>query len=142
MTKRSPVVHFPRPVRSPAQAPPSSSPSISPTSRITATQKAVVDGPVCFHRKELNLILSRYGAMVAAGHWRDYAIDMGRDCAVFSIFRHTSERPLYRLEKHPKLAAKQGAYLVRNERGMVLKRGRDLAQVLKVFEKKLELVQV
>lgn len=75
------------------------------------------------------------------GEWRDYAIDMGREFAVFSIFRHTSERPLYRLEKHPKLTKKQGAYLVRNDKGMILKRGKDLSQVLKVFDKKLELVK-
>ena len=96
---------------------------------------------VCFHRTELSLILSSYGAMVAQGAWRDYAIDMGRDCAVFSIFRHTSENPLYRLEKHPKLAKRQGAYLVRNHQGRILKRGKKLKQVLKIFENKLELIE-
>ena len=98
------------------------------------------DQIVCFHRTELSLILWHYGLRVAKGEWRDYAIDMGRDYAVFSIFRHTSERPLYQLEKRPLLAKKQGAYLVRNDKGMVLKRGHELALVLKVFDKRIELV--
>ena len=79
--------------------------------------------------------------MVAQGAWRDYAIDMGRDYAVFSIFRHTSENPLYRLEKHPKLAKRQGAYLIRNHQGRILKRGKKLNQVLKIFENKLEVIE-
>ena len=96
---------------------------------------------VRFYRLELNLILSYYGRMVAKGEWRDYAIDMRRDCAVFSIFKHTSEQPLYRVEKHPKLTRKQGAYLVVASSGQILKRGQDLGQVLKTFDKKIELVQ-
>ena len=103
--------------------------------------KPQVEPLICFHRTELSLILSCYGNKVAQGDWRDYAIDMGRDCAVFSIFRHTSERPLFRLEKHPKLAKKQGAYLVRNDKGRVLKRGKQLNQVLKIFEKKLAVIE-
>lgn len=96
------------------------------------------DPIVCFMRPELNVILSCYGMMVAKGEWRDYAIDMGRDLAVFSIFRHSSDRPLYRLEKNPKLSNKQGAYLVRNDQGRILKRGHDLKQVLKIFDKQLK----
>lgn len=95
---------------------------------------------VSFQRPELNLILSRYGMMVAKGEWRDYALDMGRDVAVFSIFRHTSERPLYRVEKHPKLSKKQGAYIVRNAEGSILKRGHDLSVVLKYFDKQLRVI--
>lgn len=103
----------------------------SPPDRAAATPAAPV---VAFHRTELSLILSVYGRMVAAGEWRDYAIDCLRERAVFSVFRRASEAPLYRIEKTPKLAAKQGAYQVVGLDGRVLKRGRDLAQTLKVFE--------
>lgn len=79
--------------------------------------------------------------MVAGGEWRDYGISHLKDRAVFSVFRRTSEMPLYRIEKSPKLARKQGAYAVINASGMVLKRGHDLAQVLKMFDKQIRLVQ-
>ncbi len=88
---------------------------------------------VTFDRHELNSILSVYGHHVAAGDWRDYAIDFGRDRAIFSIFKRASECPLYRVEKDPKLARKQGAFCVTDHTGRILKRGRDLAQVLKVI---------
>lgn len=90
-----------------------------------------------FDRRELGAILNVYGRMVAAGEWRDYAIDWLRDSAVFSIFRRASEMPLYRVEKHPALRLKQGAYAVVGAGGQVLKRGHDLKQVLRVFDAKL-----
>jgi hypothetical protein len=97
--------------------------------------------PVAFTREELSRILSLYGQFVAAGEWRDYAIDCLPECAVFSIFRRASEAPLYRIEKRPALAARQGAWLVVSITGVILKRGGDLAQVLRVFDrKKLRLV--
>lgn len=92
---------------------------------------------ISFHRRELGLILSVYGRMVAAGEWRDYAIDHLRDAAVFSVFRRASEAPLYRIEKRPKLAQRQGAYAVVALDGQVLKRGRELEPVLRVFDRKL-----
>lgn len=96
---------------------------------------------VCFNRLELNEILNVYGRMVAAGEWRDYAIDMGREKAVFSIFRRASEFPLYRIEKNPKLARKQGAYSVVTPTGLILKRGTELRRVLSVLEKNVRLVE-
>ena len=90
-----------------------------------------------FQRRELDLILNIYSMMVGAGEWRDYAIDSLRDRAVFSVFRRSSEVPLFTIEKNPKLARKQGAYSVINTGGMVLKRGHDLANVLQVFDKML-----
>ena len=92
---------------------------------------------VHFHRTELNIILSLYGRMVAAGEWRDYGISALKDAAIFSVFRRTAEQPLYRIEKRPKLASKQGAYLVIGMDGQILKRGHDLRQVLRVLERKL-----
>lgn len=94
-------------------------------------------GPVAFNRIELNAILRVYGQMVAAGEWRDYAIDHLDDRAVFSIFRGTAEIPLYRVEKNPKLANRQGAYSVIAASGFILKRGKELCNVLKIFDKKL-----
>ena len=104
---------------------------------------AAVSGPsqVCFNRLELNDILAIYGRMVAAGEWRDYAIDMGREKAVFSIFRRSSEFPLYRIEKNPKLARKQGAFSVVTPTGLILNRGTDLKRVLSVLEKGVRLVE-
>lgn len=93
-----------------------------------------------FHRRELNEILAVYGRMVAAGEWRDYAIDMGRDKAVFSVFRRSSECPLFRIEKNPRLARKQGAFSVVAATGLVLKRGHELKRVLSVLERRLSLV--
>lgn len=91
---------------------------------------------VSWHRRELDVILNLYGRKVAAGDWRDYAIDGLKDKAVFSIFRRSSEIPLFRIEKHPKLARKQGAYQVIAATGAILKRGHDLAQVIRVLDKK------
>ncbi|ARO26005.1 DUF2794 domain-containing protein [Rhizobium sp. S9] len=96
--------------------------------------------PVTFHRRELDAILWIYGRMVGEGEWRDYAIDHLKDRAVFSVFKRSGEMPLFRIEKSPKLAAKQGAYSVINVNGMILKRGHELNQVLKVFDKALKLV--
>jgi hypothetical protein len=95
---------------------------------------------ISFNRQELGAILKVYGRNVAAGEWRDYAIDQLKDKAVFSIFRRSSEFPLFRVEKTPKLARKQGQYAVVAPTGMILKRGADLEQVLKLFDKKLRLI--
>ncbi len=92
---------------------------------------------VSFHRTELMVILSLYGRMVAAGEWRDYGISSLTEVAVFSVFRRTAEHPLYRIEKRPKLRARQGQYAVIGMDGRVLKRGHDLKTVLRVLERKL-----
>ncbi|MCB5174571.1 DUF2794 domain-containing protein [Microvirga lenta] len=95
---------------------------------------------VSFNRAELQTILNLYGRKVAEGEWRDYAIDFLADKAVFSIYRRTSEVPLYRIEKDPKLAKKQGAYSVIVSSGLILKRGHELDRVLNVLDKKLKVV--
>lgn len=91
---------------------------------------------VSFDRRELTTILSVYGRMVACGEWRDYGISSLRDLAVFSVFRRTAEHPLYRIEKRPKLRARQGIYAVVGMDGQILRRGHDLAAVLKVLERR------
>lgn len=88
-----------------------------------------------FERRELERLLRLYGRMVAAGEWRDYAMDGLSDVAVFSVFRRASERPLYRIEKRPALARRQGAWAIIGEGEMVLRRGHDLEQVLRFFDK-------
>ena len=95
---------------------------------------------IAFDRSELRTIFNLYGRRVAEGEWRDYALDFRRDKAVFSIYRRTSEMPLYRIEKDPKLARRQGAYAVIATGGQVLKRGTDLGRVLAVLEKPLRSV--
>jgi hypothetical protein len=95
---------------------------------------------VAFDRKELNLILSVYGRKVAQGEWRDYAMDFLRERAVFSIYARVSERPLFIIEKLPRLRNRQGQYAVSNQEGRVLKRGHDLALVLRVLDPHLVVV--
>jgi hypothetical protein len=98
--------------------------------------------PITFDRRELSLIMGLYGRYVAEGEWRDYAIDFGKQAATFAIHRHTSEQPLYRVVKNPELAQKQGQYSVIAPGGLILKRGNDLEQVLKVLVKKPKLSEV
>lgn len=106
---------------------------------MTAQPPAQFTAPeqTAFHRTELNVILGLYGRMVAAGEWRDYGLSHLRDVAVFSVFRHTAENPVYRIEKRPKLRLRQGQYAVIGMDGQILKRGHDLRQVLRVLERKL-----
>ena len=95
---------------------------------------------VTFDRRELNRIFGLYGRMVAAGEWRDYAIDFLKDRAVFSVFRRASEVPLYRIEKNPRLARRQGAYSVISATGLIVKRGHELEGVLRAVDRSLKLV--
>ncbi len=95
------------------------------------------DDRVAFQRRELSIILGIYGRMVAAGIWRDYSISMLRDVAVFAVFRHTAEYPVYRIEKRPRNAGRQGQYAVIAMDGRILRRGSDLAQVLRSLDKVL-----
>jgi hypothetical protein len=101
---------------------------LAPTTRVT------------FERRELDRIFNLYGRKVAAGEWRDYAIDFLRDRAVFSVFRRTSEVPLYRIEKTPRLARKQGAYSVISATGLIVRRGHELDRVLRAIDKSVSLV--
>jgi hypothetical protein len=109
----------------------------SPAARTASLGGSFTAAQVRFDRAELNRILTIYGRMVSAGEWRDYAIDFLDDVAVFSIFRRSSEMPLFRVEKRPKLRGRQGMYAVIAATGHILKRGHDLAQVLHVFDKAL-----
>jgi len=102
--------------------------SASGTGRVSGT------APVFFDRPELDLILRVYGRMVAAGEWRDYAMAGHGDVAEFAAFRRSGDAPAFRIEKRPALRLKQGQWAVIGEGGLVLKRGRDLAQVLRVFD--------
>ena len=90
-----------------------------------------------FDRHELTRILDLYGRMGAAGHWRDYAIDLGRDVAIFAAFRRAAERPEYRIEKRPALRHRQGMWTLFGEGGAILKRGHELGPVLAPVERKL-----
>jgi Protein of unknown function (DUF2794) len=102
--------------------------SLVPASRVT------------FDRRELNRILGLYGRKVAAGEWRDYAIDFLKDRAVFSVFRRAAEFPVYRIEKSPKLARRQGAYSVISATGLIVRRGHELDRVLRAIDQSLSVV--
>jgi hypothetical protein len=115
-------------------------PSLSPGGDAAGASHPGHRAHVAFDRRELRRILDLYGRMVAAGEWRDYAIDFTRERAVFSVFRRASEMPIYRIEKDPRLARKQGAYSVVSVTGLILKRGPDLDRVLRVIDKSLRLV--
>ena len=127
MSDSEPIVFRPRSAGSPS---PSNSANTSTSALGTA-----------FNRQELSAILDVYGRHVARGEWRDYALDIMRDKAVFSIFRRSCEVPIYRIEKSPKLARKQGAFSVVGVGGQILKRGHDLARVLAVLDTRIEVVK-
>ena len=95
------------------------------------------DSQIGFSREELTRILDLYGRMVAAGEWRDYAMDFTRDAASFSAFRRTAERPQMRIEKRPALRSRQGMWTLFGEHGQVLKRGHELPGVLAPLERRL-----
>lgn len=94
-------------------------------------------GQVGFERLELQRIMDLYGRMVSAGQWRDYAMDMTKDAAIFSAFRRTAERPEYRIEKRPSLRHRQGMWALVGESGQILKRGQELQGILAPVERKL-----
>ncbi len=133
MSEADPISGPPRVVRHPS----------APDTRPAQPQPQRQQAPriTVFDRRELNDILGLYGRKVAAGEWRDYAIDMGKETATFSVFRRASEMPLYRIEKTPKLARKQGAYSVVSQTGLILKRGHDLKRVIAVLDKRLRVVE-
>ena len=108
--------------------------------RVIPFPTAPVQPQIAFDRAELRVLFNLYGRMVSQGEWRDYALDFRRDKAVFSIYRRSSETPLFRVEKDPKLARRQGAFAVISAAGIVLKRGHDLARVLTTLEKPLRVV--
>ena len=92
---------------------------------------------VGFERAELSRIVDLYGRMVAAGLWKDYAVEFGRDHAAFWAFRRSAERPEYKIEKRPALRHKQGMWALVNEGGMVVRRGHDLGPLLAPLERRL-----
>lgn len=103
-------------------------------------RKKKVTPVISFDRRELGTLLQLYSHRVGTGEWRDYAIDMLKDRAVFSVFKRASEVPMYTIEKTPKLARRQGQWSVVNANGLILKRGHDLKTVLRVLDKKPKLV--
>jgi hypothetical protein len=115
-------------------------PSQSPGGGSPARSAAAPVDPVTFSRRELNRILDLYGRKVAAGEWRDYAIDFLKDRAVFSVFRRSSEIPLYRIEKNPRQGRRQGAYSVISATGLIVRRGHELDRVLRSIDMSLSLV--
>jgi hypothetical protein len=90
-----------------------------------------------FDRRELRRILDLYGRMVAAGHWRDYAMHFGTDVASFAAFRRAADRPEIWIQKRPELQSRQGRFALVSEHGAVLKRSHDLSLVLAPLERRL-----
>jgi Protein of unknown function (DUF2794) len=115
-------------------------PSQSPGGERPGGARFPAASQVTFDRRELGRIFGLYGRKVAEGEWRDYAIDFLKDRAVFSIFRRTSEVPIYRIEKNPKLAQRQGTYSVVSATGLILRRGHELDRVLRAIDKLIRVV--
>lgn len=110
-------------------------------SKITPLKKVQQKPKIAFQRAEMGLILDVYGRLVMSGQAKDYAIGVHKDQAVFAIFRRHAETPNWSVVKTPALARMQGAYAVLGAQGQILKRGRELKQVLTVFEsRKFEIV--
>lgn len=118
----------------------SETPQSRPAGAIVTFPAPATTATVTFDRRELSELLNLYGRMVAAGEWRDYAIDFLKDKAQFSVFRRSSEMPLYRIVKDPALARRQGAYSVVAATGLILKRGSELSRVLRVLDRQLSVV--
>ena len=123
---------------SPPRAPAKAAASQIHSAPLTAYQSA--SNQVTFDRAELSRLFGLYGRKVAAGEWRDYAIDFLKDRAVFSVFRRACEVPLYRIEKNPRLGRRQGAYSVISATGLIVRRGRELDRVLRAIDVPLSLV--
>jgi hypothetical protein len=132
LSESDPIRFRPREPGGPSS--PSSSRSQAQLSSVSSVSPRLPPQVVAFNRAELDAILAVYARKVAAGEWRDYALQMGREKAVFAIFQRASEYPLFRVEKCPRLARRQGAYSVVLRSGVILKRGHDLARVLAACE--------
>jgi hypothetical protein len=113
---------------------------VSARSSSPTTTNPIASNQVTFDRTELNRLFGLYGRKVAAGEWRDYAIDFLKDRAVFSVFRRACEVPLYRIEKNPRQARRQGTYSVISATGLVVRRGQELDRVLRAIDKSLSVV--
>jgi hypothetical protein len=92
-----------------------------------------------FNRAELDQLLGVYSRQVARGEWRDYAIDHRDGIAVFSVFRHTHETPLYAVVKYAGGRHGGDEYAVFSGR-QKLHASRSLGDALHYFRKKLALV--
>ena len=115
-------------------------PSESKRGDATGASAPAAPGHVTFDRRELTRILGLYGRKVASGEWRDYAIDFDKDRAVFSVFRRTSEMPIYRIEKNPRQARRQGVYRVISATGLIVRGGHELDRVLRALDRALVVV--
>ena len=119
---------------------PASRASLSQVNLTPITGSQLTSNQVTFDRAELSRLFGLYGRKVAAGEWRDYAIDFLKDRAVFSVFRRACEVPLYRIEKNPRLARRQGTYSVISATGLIVRRGQELDRVLRALDKSLSVV--
>lgn len=96
--------------------------------------------PFFFTRHEMGTLMSLYSSRVAAGEWRDYAFDQLDDMAVFSIFRHTHERPLYSVAKIQKKGQRKPSFALYAGQKR-LKSAGSLLDVIETFDKLPRLVQ-
>lgn len=102
-----------------------------------ADYKRRKSGQVYFTRSELSQLLGLYSERVARGEWKDYAIDHAAGIAVFSIFRHTAERPAFAIAK---ISTPRGPDFVVFDDKRKLKRSAVLRDALTAFPPGLRLV--
>jgi hypothetical protein len=91
-----------------------------------------------FSRGELSLLLGLYSSRVISGEWRDYAIDHDLGVALFSVFRHTHDRPLFMISK---TVGPRGAEYALFEGSKRIRRSTSLAEVLAAFDKRPRLIK-
>lgn len=96
---------------------------------------------IFFSRLELHQLLSLYSRQVVRGAWRDYAIDQREGAAIFSVFRHTQESPLYTIVKSAPGSGRHGDYVVLQGRRR-LACGGSLSEVMATLVKTLGAVMV
>jgi hypothetical protein len=94
---------------------------------------------VFFSKLELTSILSLYSKQVSRGFWKDYALDSQNGTAIFSIFRHTHDKPIYQIIKKRLKGIKNinEFYILKDSE--LISKSTDLLMILNKFEKKLSI---
>ena len=94
---------------------------------------------IFFSKLELTSILSLYSKQVSRGFWKDYALDSQNGTAIFSIFRHTHDKPIYQIIKKRLKGLKNINEFYIFKDSELISKSTDLLMILNKFEKKLSI---
>ena len=94
---------------------------------------------IFFSKLELSSILNLYSKQVSKGNWKDYALDSKIDNAIFSIYRHTQDKPMFQIIKNSQkgFRNKPSFYIKKGEE--IISKNKSLFTILSNFEKKLSI---